>query len=136
MKSALLNSLEPGRICDVVDPGQEFDVSPAFRWVPCPDDITSLDKFDEESGEFVKFDMLAVPGFAEEGYKVARQIAYTSVGNQLDMLFKELQATGTISNTGPWSTHVADVKATIPKDDPAAVMAWNQWYVQQMQGNV
>jgi hypothetical protein len=95
-----------------------------------------LDKFDEESGEFVKFDILSIPGFAEEGYKVARQIAYTSVGNQLDMLFKELQATGTISNTGPWASHVADVKATIPKDDPAAVLAWNQWYVQQTQGNV
>jgi hypothetical protein len=52
------------------------------------------------------------------------------------MLFKELQATGTISNTGPWATHVADVKATIPKDDPAAVMAWNRQLVQQTQGNI
>ena len=35
-------------------------------------------------------------------------------------------ATGTISNTGPWATHISTVKAAIPKDDPAAVLEWNR----------
>ena len=42
------------------------------------------------------------------------------------MLYKELKTNGTISNTGPWAIHIANVKATIPKDDPAAVLAWNR----------
>ncbi len=136
MKSALLNNLEPGRVCDVVEQGKEFDVAPSFRWIPCPDDTTQQHTYNEETGEFIPFDPLSLPGFAEEGYKVARQIAYTSVGNQLDMLFKELQTTGTISADGPWAQHVAAVKAAIPKDDPAAVLAWNQQYIANLQANV
>ena len=58
------------------------------------------------------------------GYKVARTIAYGSVGDQLDLLYKEIQTTGTISATGTWAQHIANVKQTIPKDDPAAVLAW------------
>lgn len=128
MKRALLNSLEPGRVCEVVEPGNEFEVADTFTWVDCPDDTLTSHTYDQETGVFHPFDPLALPGFAENGYKVARQLAYTEIGNQLDMLFKELQATGTISNTGPWATHVASVKATIPKDDPAAVLEWNRWY--------
>lgn len=124
MKRALINSLEPGRICEVKNLGEEFEVAESFTWIDCPDDITTQDKHDPETGEFSKFDILADTGFAENGYKVARQIAYTSVGNQLDMLFKEIQATGSISATGPWAQHVASVKDAIPKDDPAAVIAW------------
>jgi hypothetical protein len=48
------------------------------------------------------------------------------------MLYKEILATGAISNTGPWATHITTVKESIPKDDPAAVLAWNQ----QKYGNV
>lgn len=128
MKKALLNSLEPGRVCDVVDIGKEFEVADTFTWVDCPDDTLTSHTYNATTGEFIPFNPLAQPGFAENGYKVARQIAYTEVGNQLDMLFKELQATGTISNVGPWATHIASVKAAIPKDDPAAVLAWNQQY--------
>jgi hypothetical protein len=136
MKRALLNSLEPGRICEVVDRGKEFDVASSFTWIDCPDEVTTLHTYNESTGEFIEFDFLQMPGFISEGYKVARQIAYTSVGNQLDMLFKELQATGTISSDGPWATQVAAVKAAIPKDDPAAVLAWNIQHAQSLMGNV
>jgi len=136
MKRALLNSLEPGRICEVVEIGKEFEVASSLTWIDCPDDTTTLHTYIESTGEFKPFDFLQMPGFISEGYKVARQIAYTSVGNQLDMLFKELQQTGTISSDGPWATHVAEVKATIPKDDPAAVLAWNIQHAQSLMGNV
>jgi hypothetical protein len=125
MKKALINSLEPGRVCDVVDVGNEFEVADTFSWIECPDDTVSSHSYNETTGTFTAFDILSMPGFAENAYKVARTIAYTEIGNQLDMLYKELQATGTISSDGPWATHIASVKAAIPKDDPAAVLIWN-----------
>lgn len=126
MKRALISLLEVGRICDVVENGNEFETTGDFKWIDCPDDTTSSHKYNSETGEFIPYHPLSIPGFAEEGYKVARQIAYKSVGEQMDMMFKELAATGTISPDGPWATHVAAVKALIPKDDPVAVMEWNK----------
>jgi hypothetical protein len=125
MKRALLHSNEPGRICDVVSIGQEFEVHDNFTWIDVPDDTTNIDRWDIENNCVIKFNPLEVPGFAETAYLVARGIAYGSIGTQLDMLYHELKNTGTISNTGPWATHVATVKSDIPKDDPAAVLAWN-----------
>jgi hypothetical protein len=131
----LINTSEPGRICDIVQAGNEFEVHDSFQWVDLPEGTTTADTYNED-GTITKFDILSQPGFAENAYKIARGIAYTDVGNQLDMLFKELQATGTISNDGPWATHIAGVKAAIPKDDPAAVLAWNQQQWALMQGNI
>ena len=125
MKKALINSLERGRICEVVEIGQEFEVSDDFTWIDCPDEVDTLYKYDVETGEFIPFDILTHPGFVENAYKVARSIAYTGVGTQLDMIYKELQETGAISIDGPWASHIASVKSAIPKDDPAAVLAWN-----------
>jgi hypothetical protein len=135
MKRGLLHISEPGRICEIVDIGQEFDVHSNFEWADVPDDTTVLDTYNSD-GTITKFDPLSVPGFAEQGYRVARTIAYQGTGDQLDMLFKELQATGTISNTGPWATHIASVKAAIPKDDPQAVHEWNMAHWASIQGNV
>lgn len=125
MLSALLHSLEPGRICDIVPVGQEFEVHANFTWITVPDDTTCSDRYNED-GTISKWDPLTQPGFAESAYRVAREIEYGSLGNQLDMLYKEIVATGTISNTGPWATHISTVKASIPKDDPAAVLEWNR----------
>lgn len=132
---ALIHSQEPGRICDIRPVGEEFEVHPDFVWVDVPDDTTTSDTRNPD-GSITKFDITALPGFAENAYKVARTIAYTGIGEQLDMLFKELQVTGTISNTGPWATHIASVKEAIPKDDPQAVQQWNVQYWESLQGNV
>jgi hypothetical protein len=102
MKRALINSLEPGRICEIVEAGNEFEVAATLSWIDCPDDATTMDTHDAETGEIVKFDILKTPGI-ENAYKVARTIGYKPIGDQLDMLFKELQATGTISAEGPWA---------------------------------
>jgi hypothetical protein len=128
----LLHVQEPGRICEVRPEEEVFEVHDDFYWVDVPDGTTSHDTYNED-GTVVKFDITQQPGFAENAYRVARTIAYSDVGNQLDMLFKELQATGTISNTGPWATHIASVKAAIPKDDPQAVHEWNMQYWESMQ---
>jgi len=125
MKKALISLLEVGRVCDVVDVGSEFETTQDFKWVDCPDDTTSSHTYNHLTGDFAPYNPLSIPGFAEQGYVVARQIAYKSVGEQMDMMFKELAATGTISQDGPWATHIANVKVTIPKDDPEAVITWN-----------
>tara|TARA_R110000868_G_scaffold324561_1_gene585414 strand:- start:101 stop:511 length:411 start_codon:yes stop_codon:yes gene_type:complete len=136
MKKALLHSIEVGRVCEVVEAGQEFEVAKDFTWIDCPDDVTSSHTYDETTETFKAFDILTTPGFAENAYKVARSIAYTDVGNQLDMLYKEIQATGSISVDGPWVTHVTEVKTNIPKDDPAAVLAWNIAQAQLLDPNI
>jgi hypothetical protein len=136
MKRALLHSIEPGRICQVVNQGEEFEVNPAFSWVDVPDDTNAADRWDVENNVVIKYDVTKDPAFIEHGYKVARGIGYKSVGEQLDMLYKEIQATGTISSTGPWAQHITSIKAAIPKDDPAAVHAWNQAWVAANSGNI
>lgn len=132
---ALINSIEPTRICDIRPVGEEFEVHTDFQWVDVPDGTTTHDTYNPD-GTITKFDVLQVPGFAENAYKVARTIAYTGIGEQLDMLYKELQTTGTISNSGPWATHIASVKSIIPKDDPQAVHEWNMQHLASISGNV
>lgn len=125
MKRALISKLENYRICEVKEVGQEFDVTDDFFWTDVPDDTQTVDTY-LETGEIKKFNPIEQPGFAENAYKVARAIAYKGMGEQLDMMFKELQETGSVSPDGPWATHVASVKAAIPKDDPQAVYDWIQ----------
>jgi hypothetical protein len=124
MKRGLISKLENGRICDVVEVGSEFETTDDFFWVDIADDVTTSERYDLETKEIIYFDPAAHPGFVQNGYLVARAIAYGSVGEQMDMMFKEIQATGTLSPDGPWATHVAKVKADIPKDDPQAVYAY------------
>jgi hypothetical protein len=131
MKRALISRIEVGRICEVVEQGKDFEVSPDFFWMNCPDDITTHDTIDMPTGKWVKFDPVKQPGFAESGYKVARAIAYKSVGEQLDMIYKEVAENGKVSPDGPWATHISNVKSAIPKDDPEAVMAWNRQFAEQ-----
>lgn len=135
MKRALLNSLEPGRVCEVKDAGEEFEVAESFQWIDCPDDTTTSHTYNTETGEFIPFNPLTLPGFAEHGYKIARMIGYKSIGEQLDMIYKEILATGTISADGQWVQHITSIKEAIPKDDPAAVLAWNQAYIEEQIAN-
>jgi hypothetical protein len=131
MLSALIHSLEPGRICDIVQPGQEFEVHSNFSWVNVPDGTTTSDSYDPTTNTVTTFDPLSDPAYASQAYKVARQIAYGSIGDQLDMLHKELTSTGSISPTGQWATQISNAKSNIPKDDPSAVHAWNISQAQQ-----
>jgi hypothetical protein len=136
MKRALLHSVEPGRICQVINPSEEFEVNPAFSWVDVPDDTTPADRWDVVNDQVIKYDVTRDPAFIEHGHKIARTIGYGAIGDQLDMLFKELRDTGTISNTGPWVTHIASIKSAIPKDNPQAVHEWNQSWAAAQTANV
>ena len=131
MKKALISKLENNRICEVVDIDNEFEVSNDFYWIECPENVTTHFTFNEDTNDFVPFNIIELEGFVENGYKVARQIAYGLIGDQLDMIYKEIQATGTIAADGEWATKITNVKAAIPKNNPAAVQEWNQlWNAQ------
>lgn len=55
-------------------------------------------------------------------HRNARNAIYTSaltVGDQLDLLWQELNSTGTISKDGAWFNAVKAVKEAHPKDDSA-----------------
>lgn len=125
MKRILISSLEPNRICDVVDPGNEFEVHETFSWIDGPDIVTNNTRYNSDTGEFWEYDPVTDPGFIANGWVVARGIAYTPVGNQLDMLYRELRDTGTISTSGAWFQHIVSVKTSVPKDNPQAVHDWN-----------
>ena len=56
MKRALIQST---RICDIVDPGNEFPVAPGLQWVDIADDTTQQDTY--ENGAVVKY-VAPVPG--------------------------------------------------------------------------
>jgi len=49
-----------------------------------------------------------------------------SLGDQLDMLWHEVNTTGTVSNTGTWFNAVKAVKESYPKDDSAYNLAVQQ----------
>lgn len=128
MKKVLINSKEPGRVLAVADPGSEFDVHPDFSWVDCDVDQVSEDWVYETDADgnisWREFDIIADTGFDVDGYKHARMIAYKDIGEQLDMIYREVMANGTLSADGDWVQHITAVKSEIPKDDPAAVLAW------------
>ena len=127
MKKVLTSKHEPGRILEVVEPGNEFDVHEDFTWVDCDQDEVDQDHtytITDGVYNWIRVDYINDTEFATEGYKFARMIGYKDIGEQLDMIYKELMANGTLSATGPWATHITDVKNSIPKNDTQAVLDW------------
>ncbi len=135
MLSALLHRSEQGRISELVPVGQEFEVHGEFAWVTVPDGTTIHDTYNFKDGTITKWDPLKTPGI-EQAHLIARTLGYGTIGDQLGMLYDELMTNGTISNTGPWATHISNIKTMVPKGDPATAIAWMQRFGQQVSGNV
>lgn len=117
MKKVLLGY--QGYIHQIEEPGDEFPVydgpDAKFVWVDAPDEVT-LDwtmEYSPSQGKSVWVERDAP--LADNG--IARKVAYGTVEEQLDMLYHELQDTGTISSSGPWASHITLVKNTIPAPD-------------------
>jgi hypothetical protein len=121
MKKVLINNQEIGKICDVVEAGSEYAVHPDFQWINCEDDSVTMDYVYEENNgvytfkEFNVTDLESTPEAKEEAFKIEREIGYGSIGAQLDMIYKEVMANGSISSDGEWATYITNVKANIPK---------------------
>lgn len=111
---ALLSDIEPGRILEIRPDDEVFPVPETLRWIDCPDWINDQFVYNVETDEF---EVQIPPSNINERYRIARQLAYGDVGEQLDMLYHELQSKGMITKTGPWSEHITNVKQTIRLDE-------------------
>lgn len=118
MKKALIGY--QGWVQDIREPGEEFEIyngpDASIQWVDAPDEIT-LDWTLEWSPQQQQMIWVERDGPYTQDSE-ARRVAYGEVGEQLDMLFHELQESGSISASGPWASHISTVKSMIPA--PAA----------------
>ena len=114
MKKALIGY--QGWVQDIRNPGEEFEIyngpDAKMQWINAPDEIT-LDWTLEWSPQNQKMIWVERDGPYTQDSE-ARRVAYGEVGEQLDMLYHEIQESGTISASGPWASHIATVKTMIP----------------------
>ena len=114
MKKALIGF--QGWVQDIREPGEEFEIyngpDAKMQWVDAPDEIT-LDWTLEWSPQQQQMIWVERDGPYTQDSE-ARRVAYGEVGEQLDMLYHEIQETGTIAASGPWASHISTVKSMIP----------------------
>ena len=119
MKKALMDYT--GYVADIVEPGEEYPLflgrGCAQMWVNAPDNITKTWTLEwSPSAE----DMIWVE--RDETYAdpaTTRRVAYGDVGQQLDMLFKDLDAGRALdADDALWFNHIKTVKehTTRPSD--------------------
>jgi len=117
MLYALISLNENGRICEIREEGKLFDVNPdGFKWISLIDDSigTTTHRFDVDKNMFVEFQK---DSSVKMRLNVARAIEYGTIGDQLDMIWKELNETGTLSKNGEWFNHVKRVKDNVTRDN-------------------
>jgi hypothetical protein len=103
MKALILNDL----VIDVAD--TEFEVHESMTWMDAPTEC-------EAGWEVVAGKLQAIAEVDDpRTYVEFRRAEYSSVGDQLDMLFHEIKDTGSISATGTWATMIQGVKDANPK---------------------
>jgi hypothetical protein len=118
MKRALIDS--NNKVLQVED--QDFEVHDNLYWVDCPDDAMSGYTYDPVNLTFEDPHAHTKDEFGNpvEPFSMQRMRAYPGTGEQLDLLFKEIKETGTISKNGAWFQAISAVKTMIPKPaDPS-----------------
>ena len=98
-----------GLINEVVEVGSEFPVydgpDTTIKWVLCPhDDVTTLWHLSE--GQWV-----SPENKLDYDQNMKRKIAYGDIGDQLDLLYKDIKAGNLVE--GEWVKRVETVKSTI-----------------------
>lgn len=134
MKRALIDSGN-NRVVQVVEMGEDFEVHSNLYWVDCPDQAESYFIYDPENLTFEDPHASSKDDFGNpvEPWSMQRQRAYPSAGDQMDMLWKELRDTGSISKDGQWFKNIQLVKDSIPRPtnyslaDPIATTTM-QWF--------
>ena len=111
MKKALMDYT--GYVSDVVEPGEEYDLffgrGCGQMWVNAPDNVTKSWTLEWSPAAS---DMIWIE--RTESYTdpaTARTVAYGQIGEQLDMLYKDLAAGRDLSGTDAlWYNHIRQVK--------------------------
>lgn len=104
-----------GIIAQIEEPGRDFEIyegpDASMAWVDAPDGVTSFWslEYSPKEGKMIWVEREAPP----TDPLLKRQVAYGAVGDQLDMLFKDILA-GNLED-GSWINHIKNVKETTPK---------------------
>tara|TARA_R100000234_G_C4918834_1_gene143226 strand:- start:190 stop:495 length:306 start_codon:yes stop_codon:yes gene_type:complete len=85
----------------------EFDVHESMTWVDCNDTVKMGDDYDGSN--------FTTPVEAELTYDTKRRKEYGEIGDQLDLLYKDLVA-GKLDETGEWAKLIKQVKENNPKE--------------------
>jgi hypothetical protein len=80
----------------------------AYHWLLQGEPLEGWTEIFEDSNQFPD------PNYVMS-YDARRINAYPSLGNQLDMIWHELNASGSISIDGSWFNTIKDVKEANPK---------------------
>lgn len=115
-KRALIEA-NTNRVVQIVNTeADQFEVHGGLFWKDCPDNTQSYFLL-KEDGSYEDPHAANRDEFGQtvEPFYMQRMRAYAGGGEQMDMIYKELMATGTLSPTGPWASHITTVKAAIPK---------------------
>ena len=101
-----------GYIHEIKNPGEEFEIYEGpdanMAWVDAPDNVQTdwTLEYSPSKNEMVWVER-------ERPYTdpfIARKVAYGEVGEQLDMLYKDM-----VNGTNSWVEHIKTVKTTLPK---------------------
>lgn len=117
MKKALIDK-RSWVVVQIIDEQElEFETTSDFIWKPCPDRCESAWQYDNELNEFIDPHAHTRDEFGNpvEPFVMQRMRSYPPMGDQLDMLYKEIRDTGTISVDGQWFQSVKYVKDNLPK---------------------
>ena len=116
-KQALVNR-HNGTLTDIVDEADKFEVyegnDAEFKWCEVPDDTT----YDHYMVNGVVIHRSENEDLREEAI-VTRMDAYGSVGDQLDMMYRD-----NLNGTTEWKDFIANIKATTTK--PSTIPAFVQ----------
>ena len=97
---------------------ETFETTDDFKWVDCPNDrVEDAWFYDDNANEFTDPHATTRDEFGNpvEPFAMQRMRSYPPVGDQMDMLYKEIQATGKISANGEWFQSIKFVKDNVPK---------------------
>jgi hypothetical protein len=116
MKKGLLELLT-SKIVQIVNLGDEFPVHEGLQWIDVPDDAETGWDYDAETNSFTDPHAASKDEFGRprEPWLMQRMRAYPGIGDQLDMLHKEIANTGTISSDGAWFKSIVAAKEATPK---------------------
>lgn len=113
MKKVLLDY--KGIISEIVEPGREYQIYEGpdanTAWVDAPDEVDYCWSLEWSPSKKAMVWIERSAPYADPVLK--RQIAYGAIGEQLDMLYRDLK-TGKLTE-GEWVSHIDNIKATVPK---------------------
>lgn len=117
MKKALIDKRFWQVIQIIGENESEFEVAADFIWRPCPDNCETGWTYDNDAGNYIDPHAHSRDEFGNpvEPFAMQRMRSYPPMGDQFDMLYKEIRDTGTISPDGEWFQAIKYVKDNLPR---------------------